>query len=80
MISAGRLDWLCTLDSSEPSVEDNITEFKDECRSALRSGLGSLATKVDRIEVSSVSESLDLFSSRVGAAETLMPPLFQALM
>jgi hypothetical protein len=80
MISAGKLHWLCTVDSSKASVEDDIKEFRDECCSTLKFGLGSLATRVDWIKVSSESESLDLFSPRVGAAETLTPPLFQVLM
>lgn len=82
MISAGRLDWLCILDSSKGSVEDDddITEFKDEGCSILKFGLGSLATKVDWIKVSSVSESFDRFSPLVGTAGTVTPPLFQVLM
>ena len=80
MISAGRLDWLCILDSSKGPVEDDISKFKDEGCSILKLDLGSLATKVDWNEFSSVRESLDLFSPLVGTAGTVTPPLFQVLM
>ena len=78
MIPASRFDLPCIPDSSKFSKEDNVTEFKGECCSILRSGLRSLAIEVDLIDDFSVSERLDLcFSPLVVTTETLTPPLLR---
>jgi hypothetical protein len=67
----------CILESSKLSTEDDA-EFEDESRS--RSDLKpGLATKSNRIEGSSASETLDLLSPLVVTPEKLILPEDQVL-
>ena len=74
----GRVDWPCNLGLSKFSIEDDAKPgmFKGEYRSNFKSGLMSLAVKIDGTKGRFASGTLDLCSTPTFVTtETVMPPL-----